>query len=598
MKHWKCFTFILVIITGGLRAIGVLADTANTVVPPQIAQEIAAHTGHFEPRIYRVGTRVYSAVGWNISNIVMIEGTDGIILIDAGLSPASSREVLAEFRKITDKPIKAIIYSHFHHDHIDGIKGLVSEAQISESGIRLIAHESLLDNLTDESLLLGPILALRGGYTFGFMLNEADRKGMNAGIGPLPEGGRPGSFIAPNEWVGDRLQTEIAGIALDIMHVPSEAPDELAVYLPDDNILIDTEVLQGPTFPNVYTLRGTKFRDPAVWVHSIDRLRALKANYLVPTHGQPVYGAEKVDEVLTMTRDGIQYLLDQSVRWMNRGYTPDELAQYIKLPPHLESYAPYLRPYYGTVQQAVREIYVGQLGWYEADPVALNPVPRRERSSRLVKLMGGYEAVWEAAQNALDAEDFQWAAELSTILLRANATDTKARGIKAAAFRQMGYASININWRNWYLTSAMELEGGLDERLAAVDMQAVFLPPDIVAALPTGAILRSMTSRLKAEDALNTKETLAIKIKDERPAAFGLEIDRGVCRFIEGLPASADYVLTMDRGTLNAIVIGQGSFADAVGTAKAQLAGDSDSFFAFIDLFEDPWRVKPPLTLR
>ena len=107
---------------------------------------------------------------------------------------------------------------------------------------------------------MGPILALRGGYTFGFMLNTADRQGMNAGIGPLPEGGRPGSFIAPNELVGDRLQTEVAGITLDIMHVPSEAPDELAIYLPEDNILIDTEVLQGPTFPNVYTLRAPNFR--------------------------------------------------------------------------------------------------------------------------------------------------------------------------------------------------------------------------------------------------------------------------------------------------------------------------------------------------
>ncbi len=598
MNRFRSFAFALMNLIAAFQFVSASADTPDIEVPPSIADEIGAHTRHFEPRIYRVGKRVYSAVGWNISNIVMVEGDDGIILVDAGLSPSSSREVLAEFRKITDKPIKAIIYSHFHHDHIDGIRGLVSEEQIAKEGIRLIAHESLLDNLTDESQLLGPILALRGGYTFGFMLNPADRQGMNAGIGPLPESGRPGSFIAPNEVVGNRLQTEVAGVALDIIHVPSEAPDELAVYLPEDKILIDTEVLQGPTFPNVYTLRGTKFRDPAVWVQSIDRLRALNAEHLVPTHGRPVSGAEKVDEVLTMTRDGIQYLLDQSIRWMNRGYTPDELAEQIKLPPHLESYAPYLRPYYGTVQQAVREIYVGQLGWFEGDPVALNPVPRRERSSRLVQLMGGPEAVGQAARRAYEDKDFQWAAELATLLLRTDDADAGARGIKAAAFRKMGYASININWRNWYLTSAMELDGALDERVAAVDMRAVFLPPDIVAALPAAAIVQSMTSRLKAEDALDLRQTLAIEILDGGPKVFGLEIHRGVCRFIDGRPTAHDLQLVLDRAVVNDIVTGKDSFISAVSTGRAQLTGDPDTFIAFIGLFEDPWRAKPPLTLR
>ena len=590
----------LVIAAGLLTAAGgVAAVAANPLsVPPAIADEIAAHTAHFEPRVYRVGERVYSAVGWNISNIVMIEGDDGIILVDAGLSPRSSREILAEFRKITDKPIRGIIYSHFHHDHIDGIKGLVSEEQVAEQGIRLIAHQSLLSNLTEESQLLGPVLALRGGYTFGFMLNPEDRQGMNAGIGPLPIGGRPGSFIAPNEWVDDRLQTTIAGVALDILHVPSEAPDELAVYLPEDNILIDTEVLQGPTFPNVYTLRGTKFRDPAVWVQSIDRLRALKAEHLVPTHGRPVSGAEKVDEVLTMTRDGIQYLLDQSIRWMNRGYTPDELAEHIALPPHLAGYAPYLRPYYGTVQQSVREIYVGQLGWFEGDPVALNPTPRADRSGRLVGLMGGPETVLAEAQRAYGEGDFQWSAELATLLLRTNPAHGEARRVKAAAFRQLGYASININWRNWYLTSAMELEGALDERLAAVDMRAVFLPPDIVAALPTAAIVRSMTSRLRAEDALDVRQTLRLEVTGETASIFALQVHRGVCRFIEGAPAAADFSLKMDRDTLNAIVIGRDSYANAVNSGKATLAGDVDAFADFVGLFEDPWEIKPPLTLR
>ncbi|MDJ0929339.1 MAG: alkyl sulfatase dimerization domain-containing protein, partial [Gammaproteobacteria bacterium] len=566
-------------------------------VPVSIAPELREHTEHFRKKVYRVGRRVYSAVGWNIANIVMIVGDAGVILVDAGLSPDTSREVLQEFRKITDKPIRAIIYSHFHHDHIDGIKGLVSEAEVAADNIRLIAHRTLVDNLADESQLLGPILALRGGYTFGFLLGPEDREGMNAGIGPLPIGGRPGSFIVPNELVDDRLMTVIAGVRLEIIHAPSEAPDELAVYLPDDKVLIDTEVIQGPTFPNVYSLRGTKFREPATWVRSIDKLRQLEAEHLVPTHGQPVSGAARVDEVLRMTRDGIQFVLDQTIRFMNKGYTPDELVQRVRLPPHLASYSPYLRQYYGTVPQAVRAIYAGYLGWFEGDPVALQPVPRRERDRRLIRLMGGAAAVLSEAQQAYAAEDFQWAAELATMLIRIDSEALQARTIKAAAFRQLGYRSININWRNWYLTSAMELEGTLTERLAAVSMRGVFLPPDIVAALPAAAILNSWTSRLKAEEVLDVAAGLGVQLTDSGEN-FGLVIDRGVCRFQLGVPADADLVLLLEREILDKIVTGETSFAAAVQSGTATLLGSQADYLDFVGYFEDPWAGAPALTVR
>ena len=572
-------------------------DESMLPVAPGIAPELREHTERFRKKVYRVGRRVYSAVGWNIANIVMIIGDDGVILVDAGLSPDTSREVLQEFRKITDKPIRAVIYSHFHHDHIDGIKGLVTEDEVAANDIRLIAHRTLVDNLADESQLLGPILALRGGYTFGFLLGPADREGMNAGIGPLPIGGRPGSFIAPNELVDDRLVTEIAGVRLEIIHAPSEAPDELAVYLPDDGILIDTEVIQGPTFPNVYSLRGTKFREPATWVRSIDALRQLAAEHLVPTHGQPVSGRARVDEVLRMTRDGIQFVLDQTIRFMNQGYTPDELVQRVKLPPHLETYQPYLRQYYGTVQQAVRGIYAGYLGWYEGDPVALDPVSGRDRDQRLVGLMGGEAAVLREAQQAYQATDYQWAAELATMLIRIDPGDNAARVVKAAAFRQLGYRSININWRNWYLTSAMELEGSLADRLATVNMRNVFLPPDIVAALPAATILDSWTSRLKAEETLDVKIALGLQLTDSGED-FGLVIDRGVCRFQEGLPADADLVVLLERENLDRIVTGDTSFAAAVQSGNATLLGDESAFLRFVGFFEDPWERVPALTLR
>ena len=566
-------------------------------VEPSIHPELKAHTDHFAKKVYKVTDRVYSAVGWNVANIVMIVGDDGLIMVDAGLSPQTSREVLAEFRKITDKPIVAVIYSHFHHDHIDGIKGLVSAEQVEAGKTHIYAHRSLMQYLVDESALLGPILGVRTGYTFGFFLEGEDLEGMNNGIGPLATGGRPGSFIAPTRLVDDVLKVTIAGVDLEIIHVPSEAPDELAVYLPGSGVLIDTEVIQGPTFPNVYTLRGTKFRQPMPWVRSIDRLRRLKAAYLVPTHGRPVTGEDKVDEVLRMTRDGIQYVHDQTVRYMNKGLTPDELAQQVKLPPHLFEYAPYLRQYYGTVKQAVRQIYAGYLGWYEGDPVALDPVPPVEKAGRLIGLMGGGENVMEAARNAYKEQDYQWAAELASYLIRVDADNMEARKVKASAFRRLGYASMNINWRNWYLTSALELEGRLDTLETAKKMADIFTPPDILAEMPVDVSINTWTTRLKAEETLSVNRSLGFEFTD-LDETYGLTIRRGVCQFDANPGKDMDMVLSMTKPVFNEVVSGSTTIEEAVAEGRIRLTGNPDELKRFLGYFETPGADPISLTLH
>jgi alkyl sulfatase BDS1-like metallo-beta-lactamase superfamily hydrolase len=506
-------------------------------------------------------------------------------MVDAGLSPETSREVLKEFRKITDKPIRAVIYSHFHHDHIDGIKGLVSADDVASGDVQIYAHSTLMRNLVDESDILGPILGVRAGYSFGFFLDGADVEDMNAGIGPLPTGGRPGSFIAPTHSIDDYLKTTIDGVELEIFHVPSEAPDELAVYLPQTRVLIDTEVLQGPTFPNMHTLRGTKFRDPVRWVRSIDKLRHLNAEYLVPTHGQPVYGAEKVAEVLRMTRDGIQYVHDQTVRHMNKGLTPDELVEVVNLPPHLDTYTPYLRQYYGTVKQAVRQIYVGYLGWFQGDPVDLDPVPPVEKANRLVKMMGGRKPVLEAAERAYDQGDYQWAAELTTYLIRIDNNDSRAREIKSTAFRQLGYASMNINWRNWYITAAKELEGALDASMDAEKMAKIFMPPDIVTEMPVTVSINSWTSRLKAEETLAENMSLGFVFTDldER---YSLTIRRGVCQFDERVLDDNDVVLTLTKPVFDQVLLGNSSIEQAASDGDVQIVGELSQLRRFLNYFE------------
>jgi len=392
---------------------------------------------------------------------------------------------------------------------------------------------------------------------------------MNAGIGPLAKA-EASTFIAPNLTFKDKLDTRIAGLDLQFLHVPSEAPDEIIVYLPDNRVLISAEVEQGPTLPNIHTLRGTKFRDPVVWVESLDKLRAYQAEHMVPLHGRPVSGQDKVEEVLRMTRDGIAYIHDQTVRWMNKGLTPDELVEKVKLPPHLAGYTPYLREYYGTVKHSVRQIYNGYLGWFQGDPVALDPLPPKDKAERLIALMGGREKLLLAAGEAYLKGDYQWAAELSSYAIQVDNEDTLARDIKARSFRKLGYASMNINWRNWYLMSAMELEGklaGEDVQQMAVSMRSAFLSADMLKTFPARIFLQNWVTRVDPDKANDVQLTLGFSFPDIGEQ-WALEVRRGVVQLHQGIPEGTTLKLTLDKTYLDTVMSGEN------GLLKGALLGD------------------------
>ncbi|MEN0108580.1 MAG: alkyl sulfatase dimerization domain-containing protein [Pseudomonas sp.] len=569
-----------------------LADLPAETITPSINAELAEHTKVFNKQIYKVTDNVYSAVGWSIANSVMVIAPEGLIIFDTGESPEESAKVFAEFRKITDKPVKAIVYSHFHPDHINGVKAFVSEEQVKSGEVQIYAHESLLDNVVTQGALVGPILAMRSAYTFGAALNAADRKDMNGGIGPIAVGGRS-TFIAPTITFKDKLDTTIAGLPVQLRWAPSEAPDEIVMYIPGSRVLLSAEVDQGPTLPNIHTLRGAKFRDPVAWVNSLDLLREFHAQYLVPSHGRPVTGEEQVEEVLRMTRDGIAYIHDQTVRWMNKGLTPDELAEKVQLPPHLAGYTPYLREYYGTVKHSVRQIYEGYLGWFKGDPVDLNPTPPVEKATRMVELMGGHDKVLLTAGDAYLKGDYQWAAELATYVIRIDHDDKLARDIKARSFRKLGYAQMNINWRNWYLMSAMELEGTLgDEQLTemAKRLRGTFLSPDMLKNLPVKIFLQNWITRVDPDKANDVNLTLGFVFPDINEQ-WALEVRRGVVQLHPGIPEGTSLKLTLDKTYLDTVISGQNSLLKGAVLGDVKVDGnllDIKTFLGCFDFSDSP----------
>ena len=597
------------------RSIGfvfaLLVATALSLVTPSFAQEhknlaydkpaptiparMTGHSKKMEQPVYKIADNVYSAVGYALANSIMIEGRDGIIIVDVTESVDSAKPILAEFRKITSKPVRAVIYTHNHSDHTMGVKAFINEEDVKAGRVDIFAHETLMDTVINNASVIAPILGLRSAYSFGIALERGPEGSVNEGIGPkLVVGQR--SFIAPTKTFKDSLDVEVAGVKLRLQHAPSETDDEIVVWLPGSKVLLTAEVIQGECFPNLHTLRGTKYRDPVNWFKSIDKLRRFGAEHMVPSHGRPVSGRTNIEELLTSYRDAIQYVHDQTIRNMNKGLTPDEVVEVVsKLPPHLANH-PWLGEFYGTVKHSVREIYIGYLGWFEGDPTFLDPLPRGERAARYVEQMGGRDQVLGSAQKAFDKGDYQWAAELLTYVIRVNKDDAQARTLKARALRELAYKTENTNWRDWYISSARELERSLNSMVALAAMSSL-AAPDIVRQLPISKLLEAMTVRLDPVKTADVHLTVAFRFTDTG-RGYAIEVRRGVAQLHESLPEQADDTLNLAVGDLHRIVLRRTTFADALKVGEIKTEGKRDEIFRFLSFFDAAAGEAPSLTAR
>ena len=569
-------------------------NLADDKPAPTVNPRMTEHSRKMVQQVYKVTDNVYSAVGFGGANTVMIVGSDGIIIVDTMESVDAAKGALAEFRKITDKPVKAIIYTHNHTDHTMGVKAFTTEEDVKAGKVAIYAHETMMTTVISNASVIAPILGLRSAYTFGVMLEVGPEGKINQGLGPQMVFGQR-SFIAPTKTFKDSLDVEIAGVKMKLIYAPSETDDEIIVWLPEQKLLQTAEVIQGETFPNVHTLRGTAYRDPVKWFKTIDMMRRLQPEHIAPSHGRPMSGKDKIEEMLTAYRDAIQYVHDQTVRQMNKGLTPDEIAEIVsQLPPHLANH-PWLGEFYGTVKHSVRQIYQGYLGWFNGDPTTLDPTPRAEQSKRYVELMGGRDAVVKAAKTAFDKGDPQWAAELLTHVIRTNKDDQEARKLKADALRQLAYKTPNSNWRNWYITSARELDGTLNKAVAAGTMSSL-AAPEIMRQLPISKFFEAMTVRLDPVKSADAHLTVAFNITDTSET-YALEVRRGVAQVHESAPTKADATLSISLATMQKLIARQLTLVGALQSGEVKIQGNMallTRFYGFFDPLTTP--EPPPLT--
>lgn len=429
-----------------------------------VHEELKDFQKRLRPVIYKIGDNIYQMHGFEFTGSTIIEGETGLIVFDTHYNNGIARKVFDKFREVTGvtKAVHTVIYSHHHPDQHAGTAAYVSTEDVFAGKINVIAHTTFMENLALEGGFVSPIMSQRSVYAFGALLDISPTGFVNQGVGTKYdkafEDRAKGTFTAtPNITFDDKMTVKIDGVIMEMFHVPGEAADHIAIYLPDSGTLLAGDSIQGETVPNLYSIRGTKYRDPQQWADSIDRMRRYHPKGMTNHHGRAVMGAEDMDSILLVWRDALQFMHDQTIRLMNEGQTRDELAENIELPAHVASHD-YLRPVRGSVAQNVRNIYTGYLGWYQGDPVEFAKPEFKERAALYVKALGGRDAIVEIAKKAIEEGQPGWAMDVATWVIRDNPEDMEVRAIKADALRQWAYEQSVPGWRHWALTAAIELE--------------------------------------------------------------------------------------------------------------------------------------------
>lgn len=539
-----------------------------------VLPDVEAHTKIFEKRTEEPVPGVHVAIGYGLANVVIIDAPDGLIMVDTLESIRAANGLLPwvdELRQSTGKDITDIVFTHNHADHVFGA-GVFVDSQ--DTVPRIWAQEGTEHRVHEVINVLAPVIFQRSMRMFGTYL--PDESFANNGIGPrlLNDDQDSIYFLTPTETIDDYAEVTMAGEQVVIAHAPGETADQLMMFLPERDVLLPADNYYH-AFPNLYTIRGTPFRDPRDWVKSLDLMRSFNAEVMVPQHSQPVFGASEVEERLRNYRDAIQFVYDETIRMINKGLTPDEIAEQIELPPHLAQ-APYLQEFYGRVEWAARGIFSGTLGWFSGDPADLLPVNKDREAELIVELAGGRDAVLRAARVALDTGEPAWTLTLATHLQRLG--DDDAAALKADALLALASQETSSSGRNYFLTSAAETKG-----FALPEPGLSDTPDSVVSGIPIRNFLSSLTVNLKAEDHFDSEIAYGFDFTDAE--AITVRIRRGVAFLEDGLAEDRIGAMITTADTFRGIAIGRLSPTRLLITGDVAVEGSIREFSTFMSHF-------------
>ncbi len=553
--------------------------------PDTVNPSLWRHMTHLKHHgLYQVAAGVWQVRGFDVSNMTIIRGTTGWIVIDP-LTSVEAAQAAMELVNATlgKRPVSAMIYSHSHGDHFGGARGVVDPADVTAGRVPVIAPEGFMEEATSENVMAGPAMMRRAAFQFGTGLVPGATGQMGSGIGMGISAGTL-SLIPPTDTVaatGDRRVVD--GVALEFQIVSgTEAPAEFNVFIAPEKTFLAAEIATC-TFHNILTPRGAKVRDARAWAHYLDEAAtryAPQSDAVISSHCWPIFGREEGTAWLSAQRDNYRWLHDQTVRRMNRGETMHEIAEGLEnaAPPGLAAEWS-THGYYGTVSHNAKAIYQFYLGWYDAVPANLHAHPPVERAKRLIEALGGAERTLALAQNAMAGGDYRWASDLLQNLIFAAPDNAAAKAMLANSYQQQGFQAESAIWRNQFLSAASDLTRGRPQASVAQSN-------DMIAAISTQELLDSAATLFAPERPGRRGFTVAIDLSDRKETAM-LEVgEQAIIGRVGALPAKADVTFRGPRRALLALLFVRMPVSAVAGMEGVTIEGDQAALQALIDALD------------
>jgi len=504
--------------------------------------------------LFKVHDHIYQVRNYDLSNLTVIEGKSGLIIMDPLVSAEAAKAALdLYFEHRPKKPVVAVIYSHSHVDHFGGVRGIVDAADLKAGKVKIFAPDDFMENAIAENVMAGNAMSRRASYMYGNVLPKDAKGNIGAGLGSTTSSGQV-TLVVPTNLIKEDWEDHI----IDGLHFEfqltqnTEAPSEMHYYVKEYRALCPAENVNH-TMHNLYTLRGAKVRDSKVWAKHIDNMLLEwgdKSDVLFAPHHWPSWGTENIKKHVAKQRDTYKYLHDQVLRLANHGYTMDEIGDMVKLPAELDNnWASH--GYYGSISHNARAVYNFYLGYFDGNPAHLHKLPPVAAGKKYVEFMGGADNVIKQAKKTYANGEYRWTAEVLSHVVFADPDNKEAKNLLADTLEQLGYVAESGPWRNFYLSGARELRAGV--KVVSTPNTA---SPDIVQNMSITMILDYMAVRLNPEKAAGKMMKIGFNFTDTNEL-YTLILQNSTLNNRIGLEDDADSTIITTRATLDEIMLGK-----------------------------------------